>query len=63
MTDLTEMANELRRMGEPPSSVDYLLRQSAPITLDPRGLTMDAVVAALGLPPALVLPPNPNTGD
>jgi hypothetical protein len=60
MSTIYETAEELRRMGEPPSSVDYLLRQSAPVVLDPRGLTMEAVVAALN---PMVLPPATNTGD
>jgi len=63
MSTIYETAEYLRRMGEPESSVDYLLRQSAPVVLDPRGLTMDAVVAAMGLPAPMALPPATNTGD
>jgi len=64
MTTLHETAEYLRRMGEPESSVDYLLahRSVAPSllemfgsALDPRSLTMEKAVA--------VMRPAVDTGD
>jgi hypothetical protein len=63
MTTLHETAEYLRRMGEPPSSVDYLLRQSATVVIDPRGVTMEQVAAVLGIKIPVALPPATNTGD